>query len=165
MTKVRELLERITTPDFEITLVAATPGILRKMLLRKREVVQLRELYATGSFSDQQIESFVTELLEAEGSRKRFPYQVALAALATVLEDYFSKLAKEYIENLAGVRASSFSTAAGVARESLAARRLRADNRYRNVYISNAIVLEVGERLEIDRKVVQTKVERGLAAA
>ena len=129
--KVQDLLERVASEDFEAELVASTPAVLRKLLMRRSEIEALRRCYDDGSLSDDGIRDFVNQLLADGGGEEPFPYQVALAAIAVMLEERFSLFAEEYVRDLARVRSSSFALASGVAKESAAARHCRSGTSYR----------------------------------
>jgi len=117
-----ELLERISSVDFETGLVASTPRVLRQMLLRCPEVRALREAYDAGSLSDEEIRRFVDDLLRQGAACERFPYQTTLAGIAVMLEPRFTLFADEYLNDLARIRNDRFSTASRVARECIAVR-------------------------------------------
>jgi len=122
---VRELFESLTSIEFEVQAVATTPQALRALLRRTPEVKMLRQAYIQGAVSDEDIRKFVDRLLSVPLGVPRFTFQHALAAIAVALEDLFVPFAFEYVDDLAKVRSARFSLAAGVARESAAARRAR----------------------------------------
>lgn len=114
-----QLLRHLSTIEFEAQLVASTPRILRQLLLRRSEIHDLRRAYDSGCLPEEQIRGFVDELLREGTGSGRFPYEVALAAIAVVLEQNFSLFAGEYLNDLSRVRSGGFSIAARVARECL----------------------------------------------
>ncbi len=120
-----ELLERISSVDFETGLVASTSRVLRQMLLRCEEVLELRDAYDAGCLPDEQIRSFVDRLLREGAGCDRFPYQTALAVIAVMFESRFTQFADEYLHGLARIRSDRFSIAARVARECLDMRATR----------------------------------------
>jgi len=117
-----QLLDRISSLDFEAELVASTPRVLRQMLLRCPEARALRKAYDTGSLSDEEIRRFVDDLLRLGAACDRFPHQTALAALAVMLEPRFTPFADEYLNDLARIRSDRFLIASRVARECIVAR-------------------------------------------
>jgi hypothetical protein len=117
-----ELLERISSVDFESGLVASTPRVLRQMLLRCKEVRTLRDAYDAGCLPDEQIRSFVNRLLGEGAGGDRFPYQTALAVIAVMFESRFTQFADEYLNDLARIRSDRFWIAARVARQCLDSR-------------------------------------------
>jgi len=121
MIRPDELLRRLTTVEFESDLVASTPRVLRHLLLKHDALRDLRKAYDSGCLLDEQLRTFVNDLLREGAACDRFPYQVALAAIAVMLEARFSLFAEEYLSDLSRIRSDRFSVAARVARECLAA--------------------------------------------
>ncbi len=136
-----ELLERITSFDFEMALVASTPKVLRRMLVRCPEIRALQDVYDAGSLSDEEIRWFVDDLLRQGAGCERFPFQTALAAVAVMLEPRFTPLADEYLYDLSRIRSDRFLIAARVARECLNTRAMRIGTEVRQFPQQNPILM------------------------
>ena len=119
----KELFQRIASVEFQADVVAPTPSVLRHLLRRRWEVRDLQIAYDSGCLLDEQLRTFVNGLLRESAACDRFPYQIALAAIAVMLESRFSLFAEEYLNDLSRIRSDRFSVAARVARECLAARK------------------------------------------
>lgn len=126
-----EILERIASVEFEAEIVASTPRVLRELLRRSRDVIELRERYDGGFVADETLRGFVDLLLERGASCARFPHQIALSAIAVMLEDRFTAFAGEYLSDLARIRSDRFSMASRVAHECLRARMSATQNAHR----------------------------------
>lgn len=109
-------LEKLVSPDFESQIVASTPGALRLLLSRTKEVHELRAAYDAGEIGSSEIRSYVGSLLRKYASTTVFPHQIALAAIAVMLETRFTSFAHEYIRDLAKLNNERFWMAARVAR-------------------------------------------------
>lgn len=119
-------LERVLSADFEASVVASTPAVLRARLRRTSEVGRLLDRFDAGEIDQATIRSFVSRLLREHPDARLFPHQAALAAIAVMLEQRFSPFADEYLRDLARVRSSRLAMASGVARLGLKARRRHA---------------------------------------
>jgi len=117
-----ELLHKLRSEEWDAEIVASTPSGLRRILHRRVEVRELRNAYASGCLDQEEIRSFVDELIRDGGATPRFPYQTALAAIAVMLEPCCSPFAEEYLRDLAAIRSTRFTFAAGVARDCKSAR-------------------------------------------
>lgn len=126
-----EDLEQLLAPDFEAQVVASTPRILRVRLRRSRAVQELRNQYDTGALPDESLRRFVNDLLRDHMNPDSFPYQIALATIAVVLEERYSQFSEAYLIDLARVKTGRLSTASRVARLCLAARSKRTRNETR----------------------------------
>lgn len=135
-----QLLERLRSDEFEVPLVASTPRVLRQTLLRCPEIRKLRDAYDAGCLPDEQIRSFVDYLMRDGARGDRFPYQVAVAAIAVMLELRFSPFADEYLSDLSRIRSERFSLASRVARECLDSRATRIGTNVREFCYPNTNV-------------------------
>ncbi len=126
-----EILDRIASVEFEAEVVASTPSVLRELLRRRCEVIELRERYDCGFVADETLRGFVGSLLERGARCARFPYQIALSAIAVMLEDRFTAFANEYLSDLARIRSDRFSMASRVAHLCLRARKSATQNAHR----------------------------------
>ena len=117
-----EDLEQLLAPDFEAQVVASTPRVLRLLLRRSRTVLELRKRYDEGALPDESLRRFVNELLRHHTDPDSFPYQIALAAIAVLLEDRYCQFSDAYLIDLARVKTGRLSTASRVARLCLKAR-------------------------------------------
>lgn len=117
-------LKHLLSPEFEASVVASTPRTLRIRLGRTDGVRALRQRYIEGTLTDRDLREFVNETLSKFAGCDAFPHQLALAAIAVILEPYFTEFAAEYLRDLARVRSARFAIASRVARLALD-RRLR----------------------------------------
>jgi hypothetical protein len=116
----KELLERISSEDFESTVwPAATTQRLRHLLLATPEVRTLREALTSGELSENRIREFVSSSMLQLRRGVRFDFEVAFAAIAVALESYFAPIADEYLAALAGLAVPELGVASRVAQEVL----------------------------------------------
>jgi hypothetical protein len=110
----------LTTEDFEIAVgPCGTPSALRRRLQRMPEVQAVRAALDAQVFSDDDLKSFVSQLVTAFAYGTLFPYDLALAAIATVLEARPTPFATEYLSTLSRLRLQEMPISTRVARECL----------------------------------------------
>jgi hypothetical protein len=122
-------LEQLASDGFQSVFgsVSTTQALLR-VLRRTPAVRQVRESLASEQLSDGDLRAFVAELLHAWSPGRLFPHDVALAAIAVVLESRFTSFADEYLHDLARLRAPEVPKATRVARLCLEARHSSSQN-------------------------------------
>ena len=132
----QSLLDRLVAADFESRIVASTPQAMRLLLRRAPEVEHLLRSYDQGATTDDDIRSFVSQLLRDHAAAPVFPHQLALSALSVVLEQRFSSLSEEYLIDLARVRTDRLALASRVARLCLKHRSERASTSHKEFRLS-----------------------------
>ena len=149
------ILENLTTLEFEAGIVASTPSILRAILARSPEVVELGEVYDAGGITDDDIRAFVDSLMEKYPYPKDFPHRRALSALAVMFEERPGLLAEEYLLDLSCVNTDRLWMPSMVSRECMMRRKDWSDdkNRRRCQLIDKKIdgVLSEDEKVEFER--------------
>ena len=118
----------LLTPEFEVSVLASTPSLLRLRLRKSSQVAMLRERYDQGLLGEGELRFFVGQLLQQYPLPGVFPYQTALAALAVMLENRFTPFADEYLADLSRVRTARLAVASRVARLCLESRRRGTSN-------------------------------------
>jgi hypothetical protein len=94
-----------------------THAALRACLSRTPLIQDLHAGISTGEVTDADLEALVDELMMQFRRGERFPFQLALAAIAVVLETRHTRFAKEYLRSLSQLRLDELRDAIGVARE------------------------------------------------
>lgn len=101
----------------------STAQALLRSLRRSPAVRQVQQALESEQLSDSDVRAFVANLLHAWSPGRLFPHDVALAAIAVVLERRFTDFADEYLHDLARLNAPEVPKATRVARLCLEARR------------------------------------------
>lgn len=115
-----EILESLKSDEFAISVAFLdTPAVLRKALLRTREVWAVREALRQEAITDDTIRRFVNGLLRDLHRGERFAHELAISALAVVLETWSTKFADEFLRDLAKLRLAEMSSCVRVACECL----------------------------------------------
>jgi hypothetical protein len=126
----RKLLDELTSDSFVLSVgFLSTPGTLRRFLLRSREVREVREALRQGAIDEDVIRAFVSRLLTGFRVGVRFEHEMALAALAVVLERRTTDFAEEFLLDLAKLRLAEMPLCIRVARECLKHRVTIAQNK------------------------------------
>jgi hypothetical protein len=95
----------LSSHDFRAKIGAlTTPRASRRYLLRSPEVWAVRDAIRHGQISEDSIRSFADGLMEEFHRGIQFPHEVALAALATVLEQRKTNFAEDFLIDLAKLR-------------------------------------------------------------
>lgn len=134
-------LQQLLSPEFEASVVASTPRTLCVRLGRTDAIRALRRRYIEGTLADRSLREFVNEVLIRFAGHDAFPHQLALAAIAVVLEPYFTEFANEYLRDLARVRSARLAIASRVARLALD-RRLRETATSRRLLLVEELIPE-----------------------
>ena len=127
-----ELLERLKSDAFAAEAVfLSTPGALRRFLVGTSEVRAVKQALRQGAITEDSLRRFVADLMTDLRRGERFPHEMALAAVAVVLEMRPTEFADEFLHDLSALRLSEMSLCIRVARESLKQRVSLAQNRGR----------------------------------
>lgn len=99
------ILDALKNENFELDVgPAREPHILWKRLNKSAQVAALREALSRGEVTDEDLSDFVSGLVREFRHGERFPYDLALAAIAVAVERLGTKFADAYIRILAGLR-------------------------------------------------------------
>jgi hypothetical protein len=116
----RKLLHELISNSFVLSVgFLSTPVALRRLLLRSKEVREIRNALRQGAISEETIRQFVSSLLAGFRVGQRFEHEMALAALAVVLERRATDLAEEFLLDLAKLKLAEMPLCIRVARECL----------------------------------------------
>jgi len=116
----RKLLNELVSDSFVLSLgFISTPGALRLSLLHAKEVREVRDSLRQGAITEETIREFVSVLLAGFRVGQRFEHEMALAALAIVLERRATDFAEEFLLDLAKLRLAEMPLCIRVARECL----------------------------------------------
>lgn len=95
-------LSKLISQEFRIRVGAvSSPAALRRYLMHCKEVRDARSALAEGRISEQGILRLTDTLMEDFHRGSQFPHELALAALAVVLESRRTKFAEDYLIDLA----------------------------------------------------------------
>jgi hypothetical protein len=116
-------LEQLKSDTFQarIGFVATAPA-LRRLLNRSPEVKEVKQAFRTGEVTETSIGNFVKSLMRDLSPGVPFRHDLALAALAVVLEKRPTQFAEEFLRDLAQLKLAEMSMSIRVARECLASR-------------------------------------------
>jgi hypothetical protein len=113
-------LERLKTDEFHFSIgFHHSPGALRRKLLISPDVRRLAGALRFGAITERMISDFVSSVMSEFCKGHRLPNDLALAALAIVLELRPTDFAEEYLHDLARLKLAELSTSINVARECL----------------------------------------------
>jgi hypothetical protein len=79
----------------------SSPRALRRFLSRRDEVKTVRAALANGWISEETFRFFVDQLMGDFRRGEQFPHEIALAAIAVVLESRRTRFAEDYLLDLA----------------------------------------------------------------
>jgi hypothetical protein len=128
----RRLLEELISDSFVLSLgFLSTAAALRRQLLRTKEVREIREAFRQGAITEEAIREFVSRLLAGFRVGSRFENEMALSALAVVLERRATDFAEEFLLDLAKLKLAEMPLCIRVARECLKDRVTITQNRAR----------------------------------
>ncbi len=112
------VLENLKNDEFAIKFsFISNPRAIYLALCRSEYVTNLRSALRSGEVTEETIRVFSANLLRELEYGKRFPYELALAAIAVTLETRSTPFAEEFILDLASLNLSELSIAIRVARE------------------------------------------------
>ena len=140
-----KVLEALKTEEFDVEVgPALQPELLWKRLARTQQVKDLKTAIEAGGISDGDLASFVSDLTGQFGRGQRFPYEMALGAVAVAVEARGTRFAEEYLCTLAGLRLAELGVAPGIARVCL-----RHRSRQPTTEIRDLVLSEPDERFEL----------------
>lgn len=114
----RNSLQRLLTDDFLASIgVVSNPSALRRTLLKNEHVIELRQAMTLSKTSERSVREFCDLLYRDFERGAQFPHELALAAVAVILEDRRTEFAEEYLLDLARLNIQEMSLAPRVARE------------------------------------------------
>lgn len=117
------LLDRLTDDEFHLSLgFMHTPAAIRRALLRSPDVKRLAAAIRYGLIHEDVIGRFVGSVTGPFEKGRRLPDDLALAALAVVLERRPTAFAEEFLHDLSRLDLTEMRLSIGVARECLANR-------------------------------------------
>jgi hypothetical protein len=126
------LLSDLTSDDFVVAAgMFAAPNALRRFLLRRPEIADIRNGLRDGAITEATIRDFVATLMKDFQPGKRFENELALAALAVALEKRPTDFAEEFLLDLAKLKLAEIPLCIRVARECLKQRIFVSQNIYR----------------------------------
>lgn len=115
-----ELLERLKTEDFAVSVGFLVPPLaLRARLQAAQEVQNAISALAQGNLTEDAIRAFVSTLMGDLHPGQRFAHDLAVAALAVVLESSPTDFARATLQELADLQLAEMTTSIRVARECL----------------------------------------------
>jgi hypothetical protein len=114
------LLESLKSEEFNDAVgFVLPPPALRQQLRAMKEVQRLRTVLESGDLSEETLRDFVSSLMRELRQGERFPHELALAALAVVLESRPTAFAEEFLHGLARLQLAEMVHAPRVAVECL----------------------------------------------
>lgn len=114
------LLERLKSDEFNLSVgFLHTPAAVRRSLLKSHHVRLVAAALRYGAITEVMIREFVSSIMVGFSRGRRLPNDLALAALAVVLERRPTDFAKEYLYDLARLEIAEMRTSISVARECL----------------------------------------------
>jgi len=113
-----DVLERLESDELAVEVgFVDTPEVLRKALLRTKQVSAVREALRQEAITDDSVRRFVNSLLRDLRVGERFAHELAIAALAVALERWSTKFADEFLYDLSRLRLAEMSICIRVARQ------------------------------------------------
>jgi len=113
-----DVLENLKSDELAVAVgFIDTPDVLRKALLRTKEVSAVRDALRQEAITDDAVRRFVHLLLRDLRPGERFAHELAVAALAVALERWATEFADEFLDDLSRLRLAEMSTCIRVARE------------------------------------------------
>jgi hypothetical protein len=134
----RRLLDQLATDDFALSVgLVSTPAALRHAMSSSKEVRDIREGMWQGVVTEETICEFVSSLMVDFRAGQRFEHELALAALAVVLERRPTDFAEEFLFDLAKLRLAEMPFCIRVARECLKHRVTMTRSTSKDFYLGN----------------------------
>jgi len=93
------------------------PVALHKLLAYSEEVRAIREKLQEGAITEETLRKFASSLVQQIEYGKRFPHELALAAIAVAIETRATDFSEEFIFDLARLKLPEIPLAIRVARE------------------------------------------------
>jgi len=120
MTMTARDLQQLVSDDFAVSVgFLSTPESLRRFLLQSKEVAAVKEALRQEAITESTLRGFVSSLLRDMRCGERFAHQLAVAAVAVVLETRATDFADEFLHDLSRLGLAEMSMCIRVARECL----------------------------------------------
>jgi hypothetical protein len=114
------VLDQLKSEDFNHSIgFLHTPATVRRKLQKCSYVRRMAAALRFGSVTEMMVREFVSAIMEGYSRGRRLPNDLALAALAVMMEIRTTDFAEEYLIDLARLRLPEMSTSIHVARECL----------------------------------------------
>ena len=114
------VLERLKSEEFLVAVgFASTAGALRRILRRLGEVPAISKALRQGEITEESIRIFVSSIMRDFRSGEQFVHEVALAALAVVMETRPTPFAEEFLRDLSRLELGEMGLCIRLARECL----------------------------------------------
>lgn len=124
------VLEQLKSEGFALSIgFLSTPNAVRRFLARRNEVLAVKEALKQGAVTEAGIRRFVSSIVQGLQVGKRLPNELALTALAVVLETRPTDFAEEFLHDLSRLELAELSLCIRVARECLRHRTTIARNK------------------------------------
>ena len=132
-----KILDALKDESYEVGVgPLVTTAVLRRTLKAMPEVVAIQAALGAQLIGDDDLKAFVNGLMASFVGGTRFPFDVALASLAVLIEGRPTRFAGEFLSTLAGLHLQEMPTSTRVARESLAEHRKLPQTTRREVQLS-----------------------------
>jgi hypothetical protein len=140
-----KLLEQLKSESFAVAVGFLLPSpALRHVLKHQSEVQEIEDALNAGAMSDETIRAFVSRCMSELRRGERFPYDLALAALAVVLEYRPTVFAEEYLHDLSRLKLAEMGSSIRVAQECLRHRAAMIDNKISHFHFRSPPLRTVG---------------------
>ena len=111
------VLYRLTQDEFETSIgFLRTPESVRSALLKSPDVLGVAMALRNGEITEDMIRDFIALVTSEYSRNQRLPHDLALAALAVVLELRPTRFAEEYLLDLGRLKLAEMSVSTNVAR-------------------------------------------------
>ncbi len=112
------VLESLKTDEFALRFsFISNPRAVHRAMQRSGDVEHLRLALRSGEVTEDTLRAFSADLLREMEYGKRFPHELALAAIGVALETWATAFAEEFILDLARLELAELPVAIRVARE------------------------------------------------
>ena len=113
------ILKRIASDEYAACVMCSHSGALYRLLQRLPTVRAIPKALEAEVLTEDEIMVFVSDLLKDFKPAVAFPHDSVLAILAVALKDRQTPFAREFVEDLAALRASELQFSPDVARLAL----------------------------------------------
>lgn len=116
----RDHLRQFLSPDFDAQIVPmGSAESVRELIRSTAEYRSAKRALDSGAITERVLREFVSDLMGGFEAGKKFQFETALAALATVCESHFVPFAEELLIDLAALKLAEIGHAIRVARACL----------------------------------------------
>ena len=113
-----QVLEALKTDEFALRFsYISSPRAIHRALQRSKDVEMLQLALQTGEITEETLRGFSAALLRDLEYGRRFPHELAIAAIAVALEARPTPFAEEFVMDLARLELPELPIAIRVARE------------------------------------------------